>query len=210
MDRLIDEIGPISRELEKDNSASFTFVPGEVDSEPGPGVEGIYDGPYYSYYNWPRRFEDDDEQSVEEAYEMLYEIIEEAGPFDGILGFSHGATLAFGFLAQHAKKHPYDLPSSLFQCAIFINSIPPFRMDEGERIEYEGGLQGTVKIPTLHIAGQEDFALQHSKCLYGLCSGTSAKLVLHSRGHEIPRGQKDTAAILAGCRELLQEATFGL
>lgn len=83
-------------------------------------------------------------------------------------------------------------------------------MDKTEKIVYDEGLYGAVKIPTLHIVGREDFALEHSKWLYGLCSGGSAKLILHSKGHEIPRTQKDVTAISAGCRELLQRATFGL
>ena len=79
-------------ELQKDNSAEFNFIEGEVDSAPGPGIEDVFDGPYYSFYNWPRTFNPDDDRSVTEAYDLIYEMIEEDGPIDGILGFSHGAT----------------------------------------------------------------------------------------------------------------------
>ena len=166
----------------------------------------MYEGPYYCYYNWPRRLNPEDDKSVQEAYEILYEIIEQDGPFDGILGFSHGAALAFGFLAQHAKRRPHD---PLFRCAIFVCALPPFRMDKSERIVYDEGLQGAVRIPTLHIAGREDFVLEHSKKLYALCSPGSAKLVFHSKGHEIPRNPRDVSTMAAGCRELMQRAIFG-
>jgi len=146
---------------------------------------------------------------VAEAYEMLYEVIEQEGPFDGILGFSHGATLAFGFLAQHAKKNPYDPPGALFRCAIFICSLPPFRKDDADNVIYDHGLQSVVRIPTVHVAGKADFVYEHSMKLHALCDAASAKLVVHSKGHEIPGDSKNVALIAAACRELNNTAMFG-
>jgi hypothetical protein len=76
----------------------------------------------------------DDSEALEEAYDMIYEAIEEDGPFDGILGFSQGATLAFQFLVEHAKRNPYEVPGegASFRCAVFICGMPPFRMDYGD------------------------------------------------------------------------------
>ncbi|KAF2215725.1 hypothetical protein CERZMDRAFT_89976, partial [Cercospora zeae-maydis SCOH1-5] len=60
-----------------------------------------------------------------EAYELLYDVIEDDGPFDGILGFSHGGTLASGFIMHHMAMRPSEpLP---FRCALFFNALPPFR-----------------------------------------------------------------------------------
>ena len=135
------------RELKQDNTAEFHFVEGDVDSEPGPGIEGFYEGPFYSYYKFPRAFDDSDE-SMLSAYELLYDILEEEGPFDGVLGFSHGGTLASGFLMHHAKTRPFD--PSPFRCAIFMNSLPPFRMNPGESpVVDDGFLEGCIQIPTL-------------------------------------------------------------
>ncbi|RFU24181.1 hypothetical protein B7463_g12157, partial [Scytalidium lignicola] len=95
---------PLSRELSKDQSIEFVFVDGELGSEPGPGVEGFFEPPYYTYFKWPRSAAPEDDQSVEIAYELIYDILtSDEGPFDGLVGFSHGATLAFGFLVHHAK-----------------------------------------------------------------------------------------------------------
>lgn len=139
---------------------------------------------------------------------MLYEIIEQEGPFDGVLGFSQGATFAFGFLAQHAKKYPYEPPYALFRCAIFICSLPPFRMGKNGKMVYDEGLEGVVRIPTLHVAGLEDSVLEHSKKLYMFCNNGTAKLVIHSKGHEIPRAPREASTIAAACRDLLRRATF--
>ncbi|KAH9890820.1 hypothetical protein F4778DRAFT_752323 [Xylariomycetidae sp. FL2044] len=69
---LDSQLEPLMRELAKDNSATFHSTEGDVESEPGPGVEGFFEGPFFSYYKWPRTLHDD-EQSIAEAYDMLYD-----------------------------------------------------------------------------------------------------------------------------------------
>lgn len=64
--------------------------------------------------------------TLEDAYELIYEAIEEEGPFDGVLGFSQGASLAYSFLQQHARKNPFDPPWAIFRYAVFICGMPPF------------------------------------------------------------------------------------
>ncbi len=193
------------RELQKDNTATFYLIEGEVESPPGPGIEGFYEGPYFSFYKWPRTFQDDN-QSLSEAYEHLSETIEQEGPFDGILGFSHGGTLAAGFLAHHAKTHPYI--SAPFRCAVFISSLPPFRLDEGERPVFEDGLQGCINIPTIHVVGTNDFVYSHSLKLYNLCDPRSTSLVVHDKGHVIPGDRKFLGTMTKAFRELNAKTSF--
>lgn len=200
---------PLCRELERDNSASFYFTDGELESGAGPGIEGIYESPYYSYHKWPRTMDPADSRSLNEAYEYLYSVIEEEGPFDGVLGFSQGATLAYSFLAQHAKKHPYEAPTAQFRCAVFVGALPPFRQDSSKRIIYDEGLQGVIRIPTLHVAGESDFVFAHSIKLHSLCSKTWTKLLLHPKSHEIPRDAKNVKAMASGIREMAHISMFG-
>ena len=202
---------PLQANLSKDNSVEFDFIDGEVSCGPGPGVAGFYEGPYYSFYNWPRSLESEeleDEASLQQAYDLLYDIIEEDGPFDGILGFSHGATLAYGFLAQHRKKNPYDSPNSLFRCAAFFSGMPPFRLGGNDEWVYDKGIQGGVGIPTLHVAGKTDFVEQHTKKLYAMCEPGSARLVVHGKGHEIPGDAKSVGIIAPAFRDLCHRALF--
>ncbi|KAH8799345.1 putative DUF341 family oxidoreductase [Xylogone sp. PMI_703] len=202
---LDSQLGPLIRELKKDNSAIFHLIEGEVESPPGPGVEGFYEGPFFSYYKWPRTFHDD-EQSIIEAYEMLYETLEEEGPFDGILGFSHGGALAAGFIAHHATHNPYD--SSLFRCAIFFSSLPPFRMNDEQIPIFEEGLEGKINIPTLHVIGNQDFVYNYSINLYNLCDLKSSTILVHNKGHEIPTDGKTVIKMAAAIRDLSSRSMF--
>ncbi|KAH7381962.1 putative DUF341 domain oxidoreductase, partial [Cadophora sp. MPI-SDFR-AT-0126] len=195
---------PISEELRKDNSAVFHFIDGEEDSGPGPGIEGLFEGPYFSFYAWPRTCTTEDEKAVEEAYKLIYAAIEQEGPFDGILGFSQGATLAFQFLSQHAKRFPYDPPNAVFRCGVFICGPPPFRVISGQLVCDED--LGKIRIPSLHIVGKEDEILEHSLHLFELCEGDCATLLHHGKGHTIPRDKENVMAIAKAIRELSYRA----
>ena len=59
---------------------------------------------------------------------MLTEIIEEDGPFDGILGFSQGGSLAVAYLLQHEIDHPNEEPP--FKFAAIFSSVIGFTPDE--------------------------------------------------------------------------------
>lgn len=191
------------KELQRDNTATFHFVEGDIDSEPGPGIAGYYDGPYYSYYKFPRSFSDDD-SSLQEAYDLLYDIIDEEGPFDGVLGFSHGGTLASGLLIHHAKMYPQEPP--LFRCAIFVNSLPPFRMNPGENPVIDADLDGYINIPTVSVGGSRDWLLEYSRALHRLCNSSRSIWVTHSKGHDIPGDKKNVAVMAAAIRKLSVEA----
>ncbi|KAJ5750513.1 hypothetical protein N7533_007541 [Penicillium manginii] len=200
-------IGGLIGDLQKDNKATFHFLEGEVDSEAGPGVGGYYDGPYYSYYRFPRTFslEDADETDILEAYELLYETISLHGPFDGVLGFSHGGTLAAGFLIHHAKQQRAGilLPEApLFRCAIFVNSLPPFHMNSGQHPVIDDDLDGYITIPCVSIAGAQDPLFNCSLALHRICDSRSSKFVVHGKGHDVPTDQRNVAIMASAIRKL--------
>ncbi|OKL57045.1 hypothetical protein UA08_07372 [Talaromyces atroroseus] len=202
---LQSQLAPLMKDLQRDNSAVFHFIEGEIEAEPGPGIDGYFDGPYYSYYKFPRTFDDTDE-SMMEAYELLYDVIEEDGPFDGVMGFSHGGTLASGFLIHHAKTRPYDPPP--FRCAIFLNSLPPFRMNPGESPVVDADLEGYLTLPTLSIAGKKDFVFESSVALYNLCDPRKSQLVVHENGHDVPRDPKNIKLMAQEVRKLFTVSMY--
>jgi hypothetical protein len=139
--------------------------------------------------------------SCEEAYELLYSVIEEEGPFDGVLGFSHGATLAFQFLLQHAKKNPLEPDFALFRCAVFMAGPPPFGED-GMRLRRSEGQGPLLRLPSVHIVGKQDFLYQETLNLHGFCEEKSAKLLTHEKGHLVPRDKESTGSMVKAIRDL--------
>ena len=54
-------------------------------------------------------------------------MIREQGPFDGVLGFSQGASLALAYLIQHDVKCPDEAPP--FKFAIILSTVVSFSPD---------------------------------------------------------------------------------
>jgi len=98
----------------------FIFPDGEVECEPAPGIEAFYPGPYYCFYDLPIP------EKVQAAFDLIDEILEDEGPFDGVIGFSQGAALASSYILQDFKL---PVPKQPFQCAIFFNASMPFDLD---------------------------------------------------------------------------------
>lgn len=96
----------------------FTFMDGEHNSEPADGMTGLFPPPYLCYYPEPRV------DRVFNAIKALGEFIEEEGPFDAVIGFSQGASLAASFILECQTMRPTQpLP---FRFAMFICSSLPF------------------------------------------------------------------------------------
>ncbi|KAL6717428.1 hypothetical protein ACLMJK_005343 [Lecanora helva] len=205
--------GPIISELQKDENVTFFFLNGLIEQPMSQEVRGLYEGPYYGYFRCDYSLTNDGPDSLEEArksgelgtsiteaYQLLYETLEEEGPFDGVIGFSHGATLAVAFLLHHATVKPLDLPFALFRCAVLIASPPPSSEDVPEL------KTGPLAIPTVHIAGRADTLFQESLKLHSLCQQDISKLICHNGGHTIPRDRDFTVTAAQAIRDLISRS----
>lgn len=90
------------------------------------GVDGVFPGPFYCYYSKPTQ------EQLEAAYNLIHEVIDEDGPFDGVFGFSQGGALAASMLLQHAKTSPHA--PEPFKLVIFTCASLPFDYDTEKRI----------------------------------------------------------------------------
>ncbi|RFU36271.1 hypothetical protein B7463_g123, partial [Scytalidium lignicola] len=170
----------ISTELNTD--CDFVFVDGEIETEPRNGVEKYYDGPFLSYYDW------DSPQSIHIAYGLIYDLIEECGPFDGVMGFSQGGSLAASFLLHHIEKRPAEPLEALFRFAIIICSGNPFDARGPKVRRYHPDHDHLrIGIPTANIVGHKDDEYSRQLLLHRLCDGRRSTLYDHGGGHEIPR-----------------------
>lgn len=178
----------------------FHFLEGEVECGPGPGVEGFYDGPFYSYYDYK-----DVDSSVDDAYDLVSETIEEEGPFDGILGFSQGAATAAGFLAHHARHHPLQ---PIFRCAVFFNALPPFKVTGEGNFIFQDLSRSKLRVPSLHIMGRNDCVHAHSVALAWMMDSAKPVVWEHDKGHEIPRDRESNLRICTMIEDLCRRAAW--
>jgi hypothetical protein len=80
------------------------------------GISAIFPGPYLCYYP-PIPSEED----LSAARNLVLDVMEEEGPFDGLLGFSQGAALAASLIMQHSNQS-----QQLVKCAVFICGLNPW------------------------------------------------------------------------------------
>jgi hypothetical protein len=206
-------LGPLITELQRDNSAEFTFIDGPVAQPAGPGIAGVYDGPYLGYFRCDQLPPAHDvaalgqalrsdafRESIAAAFDLIDGILENEGPFDGVLGFLHGTTLAAAFLLHHTATRPQDPPWAPFRCAVFIAGLAPFEEDGSRMRADERG--AVFKLPSVHVAGREDEIFEESLNLYRLCERDRAVLVVHEKGHLIPRETEDLTAMARSIRGL--------
>lgn len=108
---------------------------------------------------------------------FLEGVFREQGPFDGVLGFSQGGTLA----AVLAAMQPH--PAISFRFAVCISAFPSRADAHAEFVR-----PGSVAVPSLHIYGEKDVLVtpDRSRKLFEVFDPASSVLVAHGGGHFVP------------------------
>lgn len=119
------QLAPIRHQL--DPTYEFEFVDGLVECSPATGVLSLFPGPFYCYYSKPTV------ENLKAAYDLVLEIIEEEGPFEGIFGFSQGGALAASLLLHHRKTNPHA--PELFNFAVFTCASLPFDLQTATQVD---------------------------------------------------------------------------
>ncbi|KAL4914421.1 serine hydrolase FSH [Aspergillus aurantiobrunneus] len=83
-----------------DPSWDFHFLKAQVESPPAPGVGNAFPGPYLC---WAL---DLGTTANKAASDQIHEVFQNEGPFDGVFGFSQGASVMLAYLIEQAARHP--------------------------------------------------------------------------------------------------------
>ena len=91
------------------------------------------------------------DDSARQTLEYLYEIMEKEGPFDGIVGYSEGATIAGTLLLHEQKRKIEEGRVPMFKCALFFGGWPPMTPTlDGLVLADESDLM--IELPTCHVS----------------------------------------------------------
>lgn len=93
--------------------------------------------------------------SAKICFDALFRTLDEQGPFDGVLGYSEGATIAATLVLEDKRRfEEQGIPRSI-KCAIFFAGWPPMRMGGGAPIlaDTDGEV---IDIPTVNVVGSQD------------------------------------------------------
>lgn len=95
--------------------------------------------------------DDGGNQSAQDAIDYLYRIMEKDGPFDGIVGYSEGATVAATLILHEQRRFEVEGIPKMFKCALFFAGWPPMT-PELDAIVLADESDLTINIPTCHIS----------------------------------------------------------
>ncbi|MFO0575547.1 MAG: DUF924 family protein [Polyangia bacterium] len=127
---------------------------------------------------WWQASEDNAEyDGFDASIAYLEGVVRTHGPFDGVVGFAQGGTLAAVLVAM--QPHPVFS----FQFAICISAFPPRAHALARYIE-----PGSVKVPSIHVLGLSDILVTPDRSIR-LCEAfdpATSKLVKHPGGHFVP------------------------
>ncbi|KAF5020448.1 hypothetical protein F66182_7527 [Fusarium sp. NRRL 66182] len=172
----------LRHQLGHSQSHKYEFVDGGEPKPPAPGIEAFI-GPDESlaYYDQHSA------ESVLAAVDDLSEYIAEEGPFDGVLGFSQGASLAAMIMvrARHANPPPFQF--AVFFCAGLPYCEKALRAGKLKLLKADETSGPVIHVPTANIFGTKDPDLSDSKALVELCQPWGRVVLDHGAGHEIPR-----------------------
>ncbi|KAI0875890.1 serine hydrolase FSH [Hypoxylon argillaceum] len=175
----------------------FVFANGNVPAQPDAGAAAISDE-YFGYVG----------SSIpehEDLYHDLLDIVNNQGPFDGLMGFSEGGAVAAWMLIENSR-HP--LTFGPFKCAIFFSAAVPFDPDvvrSGIVKPVDPAIEGEmIKIPTAHAwSSENDVNEKAAQSLASLCSAKVRETFVHTLGHNVPGSKSDSEA-LAGALRIIE------
>jgi hypothetical protein len=91
------------------------------------------------------------DDSARATLEYLYELMDKEGPFDGIVGYSEGATIAGTLLLHEQMRAENEGRTPMIKCALFFGGWPPITPTlDGIVLADDSDLM--IDIPTCHIS----------------------------------------------------------
>lgn len=171
--------GSLRRALKKD-VGEFVFLDAPFPATAAFLGDGAEDrGPALGWWTW-----DDaaratggsfEYRGADEALARVRACVAAEGPFDGILGFSQGATMAALLCLSSRAKPP-------FRFAILCSGFSPHDPRYASLCEE----LPPANLPTLHVCGEADARVLPAKTRMLAACFASAEVHVHAGGHAIP------------------------
>ncbi|KAL5779823.1 hypothetical protein ACOSQ2_010560 [Xanthoceras sorbifolium] len=155
----------------------FVFPDAPFPAQGKSDVEGIFDPPYYEWFQFNKEFTE--YTNFDECLTYIEDYMIKHGPFDGLLGFSQGAILSAGLPGLQAK-------------GVALKKVPKIKlliiiggaMFKSPSVA-ENAYSSPIQCPSLHFIGETDFLKPYGLELLKSC--VDPVVISHPKGHTIPR-----------------------
>ncbi|KAM0873394.1 hypothetical protein ACQ4PT_038101 [Festuca glaucescens] len=155
----------------------LVFPDAPFPAEGNSDVDGIFDPPYYEWFQFDKGFTE--YRNLDKCFDYIEELMIKEGPFDGLMGFSQGSVLSAALVGlQQQGLALTRVPKIKF---LVIISGARFRSQTVAEKPYAS----KIKIPSLHFLGDNDFLKNDGEKL--IESFVDPYIVRHPKGHTVPR-----------------------
>ena len=134
---------------------------------------------------WQKYGPTDHHNATSVTLEYIQNIIEDEGPFHGVIGASEGGCAAATVLLDHQQRSRDANTDSPMMCGIFFVS-PPALQPDGMGYVLSDKTDERISVPTCHIFSDSDPLSWMARCLVNLCQEDGREVILHDQGHTIP------------------------
>ena len=152
-----------------------------------PSLTDILEKTFNKCYAWLKILHENPYTYFDQTMQYIAEVIKKEGPFDGLLCFSQGGTIAcyFAYYCEFFKeKITFQIPK--FVIPICSPGFFPPQMKK----------KYTIDMPSVHFIGENDFLFERP--LYGSTLFVDPILIFHKEGHKIPKLTEHEIMILKG------------
>ena len=142
--------------------------------------------------------------NIESAFDDLFRTLDELGPFDGVVGYSEGATVAATLILEEKRRFEEEGRPRQLKCGVFFAGWPPLKAGGGIILADVDG--EVIDVPTCHIIGARDPYLHGAMALYNVSNADQARLFDHGKGHTLPRDRKTIQELAEVVKDTIEEA----
>ncbi|KAK9664487.1 hypothetical protein RND81_14G045800 [Saponaria officinalis] len=161
-------------------------------------IEGIFPPPYFEWFQFNKEFTE--YTNLDECISYLCEYITTNGPFDGLLGFSQGATLC-GLLAGYQLQGKVLTEHSPIKFLISVSGSK-FKAPEIHDVAFKD----PIAVKSVHFVGEKDWLKLPSEEL--AAAFVDPLIIRHPQGHTVPRlDEAATEQLVNWTKDLLVEAS---
>ncbi|KAI5203580.1 FSH1-domain-containing protein [Aureobasidium subglaciale] len=164
---------------------------------------------------WKLRERGEAQEGFSEGLSCVAKVLQENGPFDGIMGFSQGAALAamITSLLEPEREQAFTdvkdgmaFPSSFTELAHpSLNFCICFSGLLNKHPAYTAFYEPRIRTPVLHVLGSMDTIVEESEslALAERCEdGGKGGVIRHAGTHTVPSSERDIAAVIQFIRNV--------
>lgn len=121
-------------------------------------------------------------ESIGRSIRHLNNIVDQYGPFDGLIGYCEGASIGAALIFERLTR---QLPNP-FKCALFYGGYAPY-LSDGSKFVLADEVGTVFHLPTCHVIGSDDPMIDGCTTLLNLCDGAQATVIEGGAGHLMPQ-----------------------